>query len=276
MIEFRATISAAGAVLRRDLEVFLSYRIRFVTQLLGSIFSITLFHFVSRLVHTSGTARAATHFDPDAYFAYAVVGLLILAVLNSTLASPPGMVRNELVAGTFERLYVSPFGAAGGMVSMLLFPFCYSVLSALILLAFAAAAFGIPLHWPTVPWVLPLSLLGAASFMPFGILLLAAVIVVKQAAAGTTWVIAGISLVAGLYFPVSLLPGAIRWASSIQPFTPAAELMRHVLIDRPLADPALLDVGKLVGFVVIMLPLSLQALRLALDVGRRRGTLVEY
>jgi ABC-2 type transport system permease protein len=264
------TTSAAAAVLRRDVLVFLSYRLRFVTQILSSIFSITLFHFLSRLVHTSAFT------SPDAYFAFAVVGLLILAVLNSTLATPPGLVRQELVAGTFERICVSPFGPVGTLVSMLLFPFCYALMSTLILLTFAGLAFGLPVHWATVPLAIPLSILGAGSFMPFGILLLAVVIVIKQAAAGTTWVIAGISLIAGLYFPISLLPDWIRWASSVQPFTPATELLRHVLVNRPLADPAWLDLVKMGGFTVILLPLSVYALHRALAFGRRKGTLIEY
>jgi ABC-2 type transport system permease protein len=268
--DLRVTFAAAAAVLRRDVLVFISYRLRFVTQILSSIFSITLFHFLSRLVHTSAFE------SPDAYFAFAVVGLLILAVLNSTLATPPGLVRQELVAGTFERICVSPFGPVRTLISMLLFPFCYALASALILLVFAGLAFGLPVHWATVPLAIPLSALGAGSFLPFGILLLAVVIVIKQAAAGTTWVIAAISLIAGLYFPISLLPDWIRWASSVQPFTPATELLRHVLVNRPLASSAWLDLVKMTGFTLVLLPLSVFALQRALAYGRRRGTLIEY
>jgi hypothetical protein len=46
--------SAFRAVLRRDLHVYLSYRTHLVSQLLASVFSLTLSYYVSRLVHVRG------------------------------------------------------------------------------------------------------------------------------------------------------------------------------------------------------------------------------
>jgi ABC-type multidrug transport system permease subunit len=67
--------------------------------------------------------------------------------------------------------------------------------------------------------IVPVGLLGAFSFAPFGVLFLAAVLLAKQAISGATFVVAVISLIAGMYFPVSLLPAWIRWSSDVQPFT---------------------------------------------------------
>ena len=58
MSEIRAFI----AVLRRDLTVYLSYRTRLVSQALTSLFSLTLFYYVSRLVRLSGLP------DPEQLF----------------------------------------------------------------------------------------------------------------------------------------------------------------------------------------------------------------
>jgi ABC-2 type transport system permease protein len=270
MTDLRASIAAATALLRRDWLIFISYRLRFGTQLLSSFFSLTLFYYLSRLVHV------APFSGPDDYYAFAVVGLVILTVLNSTLGTPPARVRQELVAGTFERLYLSPFGPLWSLVSMLLFPFCFALLNGLLMLVFAGLVFGLHVQWDTAALAIPLSVLGALSFMPFGVGMLASVIVVKQASSGTTWVVAGISLVAGLYFPVALLPGWIQWASDVQPFTPATELLRHVLVGTPLTDSTWLELGKLVGFTAVLLPLSFWLVQAALQAGRRRGTLIEY
>ncbi len=110
---------ACLAVFRRDLHVYMSYRTRMVSQLLTSVFSLTLFYYISRLVHVSGFAH------PNEYFAFVVVGIASSA--SSTRASrSPKQVRQELVAGTFERLLLSPFGAVGGMVAMTLFPLLFS------------------------------------------------------------------------------------------------------------------------------------------------------
>lgn len=263
-------LTAAFAMVRRDWLIFISYRLRFVAVLLGSFFSLTLTYYISRLVNVPPFK------GPDDYYAFAVVGLLILAVLNSTLAGPPGMVRQELVAGTFERLYLSSFGAVSSLVSMLLFPFVFALANASIMLVFAGLVFGLQIEWDTAPLAIPLAAAGALAFMPFGVLLLATVIVVKQAAAGTTWVIAGISLIAGLYFPVALLPDWIQWASDVQPFKPATDLLRHVLVGTPLSNSAWLELLKIAAFTAVLLPLSVRLLQLALALSRRRGTLIEY
>ncbi len=81
-----------------------------------------------------------------------------------------GQVRQELVAGTFERFVVSPFGSVAAVVSMTTFPFLLALASGLITIALAALVFGMPMHWSTVPLGIPLALLGCLSFIPFGVL----------------------------------------------------------------------------------------------------------
>lgn len=270
MSSLRADLSAGLAVVRRDWRITLSYRARFATHLLSVFFTLTLFHFISRLV------RVSTFPTPDAYYAFAVVGVISLQVLNSTLHVPPGSLRQELVAGNFERLVLSPMGAVRGMLAMMAFPFLYALVTALVMLVFAGLLFGVSLHWSTLPLVVPVGLVGALSFAPFGILFLALVLVAKQAGAGATFVVAGISLIAGLYFPVALLPGWIRWMSSVQPFTPAVDLMRHVMVGTHLHEAIGIELAKLVGFAALLLPLAVWTVAGALRFSRRRGTILEY
>jgi ABC-2 type transport system permease protein len=122
----------------------------------------------------------------------------------------------------------------------------------------------------------PIGLLGAVAFAPFGLLMAAAVVLFKQTNAGATFFITGVTLLAGVYFPVALLPDWIEWASSVQPFTPAVDLLRHVLVGTRLRDPAWVELAKLVGFTAVLMPLSLAALRGALSRSRRKGTIIEY
>jgi ABC-2 type transport system permease protein len=162
------------------------------------------------------------------------------------------------------------------MVSLTVFPLLYALATALIMLVFAALAFGLHLKWVTLPLVLPVAVLGALSFAPFGLLIMAVVLAVKQAMSGVTFVVAGVSLVSGLYFPVSVLPGWMRELSRLQPFTAAADLLRHLMVGARLHEPLVGELGKLVGFPVALLPLSVLALTLAVRSTRRRGTILEY
>jgi ABC-2 type transport system permease protein len=261
---------AAAAVVKRDFLLMTSYRFRFVTQLLSAFFGLTLFYYISRLVHVGNGISS------DEYYAFAVTGLMTLQVINSTLTTPSMTLRQELVAGTFERFATSPFGPVGGIVSMMLFPLLYTLAIVFSMLIFAGLVFGMELNWPTVPLSLPLGVLAALSFAPIGVLVIAGVMLVKQAAAGTSWIVAGISLVGGLYFPVTLLPDWIQWMSDVQPFTPAVDLMRYVLLGLDVGGSPWLDLAKLLLFVVVLGPISLLALRRAVQISTRRGTIIEY
>jgi ABC-2 type transport system permease protein len=262
--------AAAGAIFKRDLLMFMSYRSRMFTTLFTTAVSLTLFYYISRLVSSDAVGT------PDEYYAFVVVGLIIFGVLTSTLVTPVGTLRAELQAGTFERMVLSPFGAVRSIASLLIFPLVLSLTTGLISLAYAGIVFGLDLHWPTVPLALPVAALGALAFAPFGLAMAAAVVVFKQTNAGATLLITAITLLAGVYFPVELLPNWIQWASEVQPFTPAVDLLRHLLVDTPLKESAAVELGKLVGFALLTMPLALLLLRAAIGRARRRGTIIEY
>ncbi len=165
------------AVMRRDLHVFLSYRTRIVSQLLTSVFSITLFYYVSKLVHVEGFG------SPQTYFGFVVVGIALVSVMYSCF-SIPDLVRQELVAGTFDRLLLSPFGAIRSVIAMTLFPLLYSFVLAALTLGLACAMYGLKLHWSTVPLSVPAMGLALLAFLPFGLLFAALTVSIKQAPSG--------------------------------------------------------------------------------------------
>jgi ABC-2 type transport system permease protein len=101
-------------------------------------------------------------------------------------------------------------------------------------------------------------------------------LVFKQAIAGTNWIVALISLIAGLYFPVKLLPDWIEWTSEVQPFTPTVDLLRNVLVGTPLENPAWRSVLIVLAFTVVLMPVSVWLLKKTVGVSRTRGTVLEY
>lgn len=265
----RLRLDAFWGVVRRDATVFTSYRSQAITQVVGMLFNLTIFYFISQLLHSKAFATS------EAYFAYVVVGLVIMQVLITTLGLTPTQVRQELVAGTMERFLVSPFGPDYGVVAMMLFPIASSFVSGAIMLLIAATVFGLPLA-PTAPLAIPIAALGSLAFMPFALALVAVVIAFKQATVGTQFVVSGIAIIGGLYFPAKLLPGWIKWTSEVQPFAPAGDLLRHTLVNQPLIASAGVDLLKLVAFTAVLFPLSMWLLRRAILYGQRRGTIIEY
>jgi ABC-2 type transport system permease protein len=266
----RQYADAAVGMIKRDATIFLTYRARFLTTILSGLFSLALFYYISRLVSVDA-------FDtPDEYFAFAVVGLVVLEVLAATLTLLPNSVRQELVAGTFERLVVSPFGAVAGIASMTVFPFLLAMLNGIFTLAVAAVVFGMPVAWSTAPLAIPVAFLAALAFTPFSLALAGSVLAIKQAGMGAGFVVTGISLVGGFFFPVVLLPDWIEWLSEVQPFTPALDLLRNLLVGTPLDTSVSTVIAKLLVFTGALFPVALLALNASLHFAQRRGTVIEY
>ena len=262
-------LRGAGAIVKRDVLIFTSYRMRFLGELISAILGVTLFYYVSRLV-TGGSFASS-----DAYFAYAVIGLAVLQVLTACLVMLPMTLRQELVAGTFERILVSAYGPVQSLLAMSVFPFLSAVVSATITIVFAAVVFGLPVSWSTVPLALPAAALGYLAFLPFAVAVTGLVFVVKQVGTGAGFLITCLSLVAGVFFPVVLLPDWIEWTSEVQPLTPAAELLRYLIVGTPIESPWDATL-RLVAFAAVLVPLALISLRLCLRSAQRRGTVLEY
>jgi ABC-type polysaccharide/polyol phosphate export permease len=180
------------------------------------------------------------------------------------------------MAGTFERMLLSPFGSAASVSSMMLFPLVVSVITATISLLVAAAVFGLPVRWTTAALAYPIALLGAGAFAALGMFFAATVLIFKRMMAGAGLIMTLIAFTSGVYFPVALLPAWIEWFSDVQPFTPSIQLLRHVLIGAPIPDGEMALILKVAAFVAVLVPTGFLALRTATRVGQRTGTIIEY
>jgi ABC-2 type transport system permease protein len=265
-----ACVDAALAVAKRDVQIFRTYRFRFPAQVLRSFVGVALFYYISRLV------TVAPFDGPNAYFAFVVVGLVIMEVMLSTLNALPGRVRQEIVAGTFERFVVSPFGATSAVISLSFFPLLLALLSGVLTIAFAAVIFGMPVRWSTLPLSIPIGLVGCISFVALALVASATVILFKETQAGIGFLTTAISFLCGFIFPVALLPSWIRWTSDVQPFTPTLELLRNVMVGTPVSGSEWTAFGKIAAAAAILLPLSTWCLAAAIRKSQQRGTIIEY
>jgi ABC-2 type transport system permease protein len=143
-------------------------------------------------------------------------------------------------------------------------------------LTLATTVFGVSLAWATLPLAIPTAFLGAFAFLPLALFITAAVVVAKQAGSASTFIVTGLSIVSGVFFPIAVLPAYLRWLSEAQPFSPALELLRYEIVGAPLSHSAVVLVAKLAGFALVLLPPAVLTLSAAIRFCRRRGTLTEY
>ena len=270
MTATRTVLDAVLATVRRDAQLYFSYRLRFAGQMVAVFLSLTLFYYLSRLIRVEPFA------SPGEYFAFVVAGVAILEVLTATVAVLPTSLRSELLTGTFERPVVSPFGPVAHIASMAIWPVLIAMIISTVTIIVAILLFGLSVEAGGLPLVLPTAALSAVAFLPLALFLAAMVLIVKQAAGATAFLVTGLSLSSGAFFPRDLVPGWIGWIAEVQPLTPALELLRHQLVGAPVETSAWASVLKLVGFTIVLMPLGFAALRASVATCRRRGTLIEY
>jgi ABC-2 type transport system permease protein len=266
----RAYLSATAGIVRRDAVIRASYRGTLLSTFISVVFTLATFYFVSKLV------RVPPFNSPTAYFAFTVVGIIVFGLIRSSLNIPTNL-RQELVAGTYERLVLSPFGGTAAVGALMIFPILYALAMALLELAVAVVLFGLHLQWDTAALAVPLAVAGALAFAPFALIFAAITLAFKQAP-GQSAALAVFALASGLYFPVALLPWWLSWLSEVQPFTPTVALLRHVLIGfpLPLGMSIAAALGKVAAFILIGIPISVLLVSLAGRYGRRQGTIIEY
>lgn len=266
------TRSWLAAFVLRDWRTARSYRLQFVLDLAGIPLTLALFFFLSRLVDKSGLPV-----DADlrkGYFAFAAVGIAVLRMAQTALSSFAVKLRTEQTTGTFEALLSTPVSSSVVVLGSASFEMMRATLSGVVTLL-VAVLFGVRFDvglGSVVGLALGLPAL-LATFAAIGVVVAAVAVVFKQVNALLALVTTGLALLAGVYFPIEVLPGPLRALADALPFTWGVDVLRAALLRGELAAGRL---GLLVGFAVVALPPALWLFRASVDHARRGGTLTQF
>ncbi len=215
----------------------------------------------------------ATLSGAPSYFAFAAVGLVIAAVLSATTASVAGAARQEQLAGTLEVIAaqpVTPLELSAGMVS---FPLAFASARAVVYLTVAGLFMHLDLSktsWFGVVATLAATAVGMA---PIGIVAAGSVLVLKRATLVVGGVMSILTLFSGALFPIALLPGWMQWIARLVPIRFAYDGVRHAMF---VGTGWHADVLALLGFGIVLAPLSLAAFSAAFAHAKKKGTIAEY
>lgn len=266
--------SKAVAFVKRGFLHASSYRLNFFGTYLGGLLSVVFFAVLARF-YGSAQPAALAPYGGD-YFTFLLIGGAFARYLSLGLRHFGRELEHELAAGTVEPVMVTatPPGLA------LLGPSLWILIEGIVLLAvqlgIGAAFFGADFSHANWPAVLVLAALTLLALNSWGILSAAFVILFKRADPLSWLVDVTIFMLAGVYFPVQIIPVGLRVFAYLLPLSHALEGLRFAIMrGKSLAElwPYVLI---LVAFNVVLLPVCLVAFRFALDHVRRRGSLGHY
>jgi ABC-2 type transport system permease protein len=262
------------AFVRRDFLVAWSYRMSFVTDLLGLLGQALIFYFVGQLVDPS---KMPTYGGNDvSYLEFAAVGMLLGAFIQFGMQNVASAVRNEQLQGTLESLLVTPTAPHTIQLGSVSFLFLYIPIRIFLLLGAIALAFGLDFEASGVP----LALLLLFAFMPFvwglGVASAAAIVTFRRGSGLFAMGALVLALVSGLYFPIDLLPGWLTTIAEQNPIALAVEGMRESLLGSAGWSDIAPTLALLVPMSLAALAIGFVAFRSALARERRLGTVGLY
>jgi ABC-2 type transport system permease protein len=254
------------AFLRRDFRIALSYRLAFASEIGSMLFSVVTYWLVARLVDPSQV--------PGGYFSFAAIGLA-LANLMQVMVLVAGSVRQDQMMGTLEAVVASGTSVrtlAAGMVS---YPLASAVVRGAAYggIAFAMGASTVRANWPLAVTTL---VIGSVSFAGLALVSAALVLLFRQAAAATGWLLSILTLAAGVLFPLRLFPSWASGAANLSPFTQTLRLARRALLGGATWSGNWRQLLMLVGMGVACAFLGLGSVAGGLARARRSGTLAHY
>lgn len=286
-------LAALWAFGLREYRIWQSYRVNqvlwltnlFVTTLLFFLLGKTL---AGQAAHLLGPAYGTN------YMSFVVVGITVNVFINTNLSDPYIRIQRSYFNGVMDLFLLSPMSIYTPLLGLM----TKSILDDYPRLFFTFG-FGMLLFGATFSFTAwPLALLFTALFLAagFGIGLLSAssfyLLNIKKGSEPVQFVVQQLlaTLLAGAYYPITVLPTALRWVACLIPHTYAFDALRRLLdpgahasvpvlpIQQALPglSPIAVDGLALLLQAVILLPLGFLAYGRGIERARGNGTLTRW
>ncbi|MEN0015387.1 MAG: ABC transporter permease, partial [Solirubrobacteraceae bacterium] len=261
---------AAFTLASKDLRVAWSYRLSFLFGHFAVFAPLVLFYFVSRVVGNSSVVGS-----PEHYFRFIVVGTAMAGLVDTAVGAAMGAARRDQIEGTLEAIASLPVSSGTLGLGWLLYPMFDALLGLVVafIVALPLGMWGVHPCWPTVFLSIVLSI---AVFASFGFIGAAIVMAFQQGAGTVPLILAGLALLSGVLFPVSVMPHWMQVLSHVSPLRHSLDSLRDGMLEHASIHEAGNSLLVLAGFAVVLLPLSLVLLELGLRRARKTGGLSRF
>ncbi|HEY98251.1 MAG TPA: ABC transporter permease [Dehalococcoidia bacterium] len=267
-------MSVAGAFIKRDFSQAISYRFSFMLQIGGVFFSVAIFYFLSELF--GGAIAPQLEAYGGNYFSFVLIGLAFTGFLGLSLSSFATSIREGQVMGTLEIMLLSPTRLSTILICSSLWGYVMMIFRVVLYLVVGAFIFGADLGGANIGGALLIMLLSIASFTGFGVLSAALVLIVKKGDPVAIMLNGASSLLAGVFYPVAVLPDWLEPVSKVLPLTYALDSMRLAMLQGKSIYELRYDILVLLAFTLVLTPLSFLVFRRALKKAKMEGSLIQY
>ncbi|KFK85636.1 MULTISPECIES: ABC transporter permease [Streptomyces] len=236
-------------MLRRNLLHARRYPSLTLNLLLTPVMLLLLFVYIFGDVMSAGIGGAGA--DRSAYIAYIVPGLLLLTI-GSTVVGTAVSVSNDMTEGIIARFRTMAIHRSSVLVGHVVGSVLQSVLSVVVVGAVGVAIGFRSTDATVLEWLAAFGLLvlfsAALTWVAVGMGLISPN---AEAASNNALPMVLLPMLSSAFIPVETMPGWFRPIAEYQPFTPAIETLRGLLLGTEIGHNGWLAVGWSLGLVVL-------------------------
>ncbi len=273
-LHLRQGLRTALAFLRRDFRLQTSYRLSFVLQIAGILFSLASFYFVAQLFGQAVIPQLQAYGGD--YFAFVLVGVAFMGYQGVAMTSFSDTIRSGQMMGTLEAMLVTPTRLSTILVSSSLWSFAFTSFQVLLYLFLGMVLFGLHLDRVNLMGAILAQILTILAFSGIGILSASFIMVFKQGNPINILFGAVSGLLAGVMYPIEVLPTWLQPLSYLVPLTYSLRAMRRAVLRGDSLETLAPDLLALAAFAVVTLPLSFLAFRFAVRRAKVEGSLTQF
>ncbi|HUT30591.1 MAG TPA: ABC transporter permease [Sedimentisphaerales bacterium] len=265
----------ATAFIMKDMRIAVSYRLQFAFQFLQIFFSVAVIYFIGKMLADAGKSSLLEEYRTD-YFSFALVGLAINSYLRGGMEGITNEVRQTMNQGVLEALCAPPINYAWLLMCSSLWQFAFETMRVIFYFLIAMVVFGMRLQGANWIGAIVSLILTASIFLMLGIMSCSILVLVKRGDP-VYWVFSrATSLLAGIMFPISVFPYWLRLVAFCFPLTHSLEAMRQCLFAGATVSQVSRSIWALVGFLVVLTPLTVLVNNLCMRKAKRSGAFTTH
>lgn len=275
MLQPSRVLRIINAFFVRDLLTELSYRVSFLLNFTSVFFSTFTFFFLSRLLGQGDGVEGLEQYGGD-YFSFAIIGTALSSYFSVSLGAFARALRTAQTTGTLEAMMMTPAPVPLMVLGSAVWSYVFTTFRVCLYLVLGVLL-GMRLHPdPNLVGALVILVLSLIAFASIGIVAASIIVVIKRGNPVTTLLGSISTLVGGILYPVETMPSYLQTLSKFLPITYSARAMRDALLSGASWQALSGELLILLGFCIVLFPLSLLLFRYAIDWARSDGSLTHY
>lgn len=281
-----------GAFAVREYRIWQSYRVNQIMWL-ANIFVTTLVYFLmGRMVRGHASHLMGSAYGTN-YMSFIVVGIAVNVFLYTNLADPYTRIARSYFNGTMDLYLLSPMSIFTPLMGLMTKSLIDDYPRLFIVGAFGVFLFGAAFRFDH--WLLALGFTALLLAAAFGIGMLSASSFylwnIKRGTEPVRFIVQQLlaTLLAGTYYPVTILPRPLQWVACLIPHTYAFDALRRLLDPHAQMSRAVLPLQQVLpwspltvdalalGLMTLgLVPLGLLAYGRGIEKARREGSLTRW